>query len=206
MIIQNPNSDILLDYDNERQKRSPAEPNKSIRGNNKMAKKGNQGKLASNKNGLSTKKNMGAKRFLENMKRSKKGNKEKSRGFGDQLKDFFDDITRCDKKQRCGKNNFLQELSNCVCQSLWSRHSDPSGKICQAIPKATRTKAVQVITMFMKGKGPQMPQNKTMIKELKKLTKMWGNTFEKLFMMPFEKEDWKVNLSSLRTIWVIPII
>ena len=44
-----------------------------------------------------------------------------------------------------------------------------------------------------------------MIKELKKLIKMWGNTFEKLFMMPFEKEDWKVNLSSLRIIWVIPI-
>ena len=47
--------------------------------------------------------------------------------------------------------------------------------------------------MFMKGKGPQMPQNKTMIKELKNLSSTWEKTFEKLIMMPFEKDDWKVN-------------
>ena len=54
-------------------------------------------------------------------------------------------------------------------------------------------KAVQVVTMFMKGKGPEMPQKKTMIKELKKLSLMWEKTFDKLIMMPFEKDDWKVN-------------
>ena len=143
---------------------------------------------------MSTKKKMGAKQYLEKMRKTRKSRNRKQRGFQEQLKDFFEDITRCDNKQRCGKNNFFQELSSCVCQSLWSRHSDPSGRLCQAIPKATRMKAVQVISMFMKGKGPQMPQNRTIIKELTTLRKMWQKTFDKLIMMPFEKEDWKVNV------------
>ena len=162
----------------------------------KVANKGKSGKRAIENfdwNGLSKKKSIGAKHFLENMRKNKKGGNRKPNGFQEQLKNFFKDITRCDNKQRCGKNNFLQELSSCVCQSLWSRNSDPSGRLCQAIPKATRIKAIQVVSMFMKGKGPQMPQNKTMIKELKKLSSTWEKTFEKLIMIPFEKDDWKVN-------------
>ena len=137
---------------------------------------------------------MGPKQFLEKMKKRQKGINKKPRGLQEKIKKFFEDITRCDTKKRCGKNNFLQELSSCVCQSLWSRHSDPSGSLCQAIPKATRMKAVEVISMFMKDKGPQMPRNKTMIKELTKLSKTWQKTFDKLVILPFEKEDWKVNL------------
>ena len=188
---------MIIDDENDRQKRS-VDKNKTIsKRKSKTAIRGKFGKGAFTKSdwsGMSFKKKTGPKQFLEKMRKRRKGSNKKPRGFQEQLKNFFEDITRCDNKQRCGKNNFLQELSSCVCQSLWSRHSDPSGSLCQAIPKATRMKAVEVISMFMKGKGPQMPRNKTMIKELTKLSKTWQKTFDKLVMLPFEKEDWKVNL------------
>ena len=124
--------------------------------------------------------------------KNKKRSPIKRGGFEQQMKDFLEDVTKCDNKQRCGKNNLLQELSSCICQSIWSRHSDPSGRLCQAIPKETRSKAVQVVSMFIKGKGPQMPQNKTLIRDMKKLSKVWEKTFKKLTTMPFEGEDWEV--------------
>ena len=125
--------------------------------------------------------------------RNKIGGSIKRGGFEEQMKNFFEDISKCDNKHRCGRNNLLQELSSCICQSIWSRHSDPAGRLCQAIPKETRTKAVQVVSMFMKGKGPQMPQNKTLIHEMKKLSKVWKETFKKLTTLPFEEEDWEAS-------------
>merc|ERR1712096_479445 len=115
---------------------------------------------------------------------------------------------KCDNRKRCGKNGFLQELSSCICQSFWSRNSDPTGRLCQKIPKATRTKAVEIISMFIKENGPTMPTNRTVKKEFEKLGEMWGRKFEKYFSMPFEKKDMKAlvemerdNLTDAVTRW-----
>ena len=166
---------------------------------NKSSKKGKPSLFNGKKLGdmLREKKGINGKRskkesFGNSYLRNKIGGATKRQGFEEQMKNFFEDITKCDNKQRCGRNNLLQQLSSCICQSIWSRHSDPAGRLCQAIPKDTRTKAVQVVSMFMKGKGPQMPQNKTLIREMKKLSKVWKQTFEKLTTLPFEGEDWEV--------------
>ena len=106
---------------------------------------------------------------------------------------FFKDMLKCDNRPRCGRSSLMQEMSSCICQSFWSRNSDPSGEFCQAIRKATRVKAVEVISMLMKGNGPAMPRNRTMLRQLKRLGEMWGNKFEKLVSMPYEREDTQVG-------------
>ena len=138
----------------------------------------------------------------KNKKWNKKGNKKWNKpdnddddddDVEDQMEDFFEDIMKCDNQKRCGRNGFLQELSSCICQSFWSRNSDPSGRLCQAIPKATRTNAVKVISMFMKGNGPAMPQNRTVLRQLGKMSHKWGTKFMKLLSTPFEKKDLEVG-------------
>ena len=112
----------------------------------------------------------------------------------DEWEDFMENIMKCDGQKRCGKNKFLQELSSCICQSFWSRNSDPTGALCQAIPRETRTQLVNVITMFVKEKGPGMPENETMLWEFGRLGAMWKQHWEKLFILPFEKQDMQVIL------------
>ena len=115
--------------------------------------------------------------------------------FEDEWEDFMEDIMKCDGQKRCGKNKFLQELSSCICQSFWSRNSDPTGELCQAIPSETREQLVKVITMFVKENGPVMPENTTMLWEFGRLGAMWKQHWEKLFILPFEKKDMQVICS-----------
>ena len=112
--------------------------------------------------------------------------------FEDQIGNFMEDIAKCDNRKRCGKSSLLEELSSCICQSFWSKNSDPSGRLCPAIPRATRMKAVKVISMFIKENGPAIPMNYTVLDKLGKLGDMWGRKFEKFFSMPFERKDMKV--------------
>ena len=107
---------------------------------------------------------------------------------------FLKNMMKCDEQPSCGKNGWMQEISSCICQSFWSKNSDPTGKLCQAIPKATRIKAVEVIGMFMKGNGPAMPKNRMMLRQLNRLGSMWGDKFERLISMPFEKADLQVSI------------
>merc|ERR1719414_1227752 len=116
----------------------------------------------------------------------------------DELEDFMENIMKCDGQKRCGKNKFLQELSSCICQSFWSRNSDPTGALCQAIPRETRTQLVSVITMLVREKGPGIPENTTMLWELGRLGAMWKQHWEKLFILPFEKKDMQTQIEMER--------
>ena len=126
----------------------------------------------------------------ENM--GKDGWDEDDEDVEDEWEDFMEDIMKCDGQKRCGKNKFLQELSSCICQSFWSRNSDPTGALCQAIPRETRVQLVNVITMFVKENGPVMPENQTMLWEFGRLGSVWMQHWKKLFILPFEKKDMQV--------------
>ena len=54
-------------------------------------------------------------------------------------------------------------------------------------------KAVEIISMFVKEKGPSMPMNYTVHRKLEQLGEMWERKFEKFFSMPFEKKDMEVS-------------
>ena len=125
--------------------------------------------------------------------RNKRRNKWKNADdMDDQWEDFMEDIAKCDNRKRCGKKGLLPELSSCICQSFWSKNSDPTGRLCQAIPKETRQQLVKVISMFIKETGPTVPMNYTVLAEGGKLWQMWQKTWEKHFMLPFEKQDMQV--------------
>ena len=80
------------------------------------------------------------------------------------------------------------------CRKVWVFASlDPSGSLCQAIPKSSREKAVGVISMFMKGNGPAMPRNRTTLRKLKRMADTWGNKFARLVSTPFDKDDTQVR-------------
>ena len=116
---------------------------------------------------------------------------EKDMMFGGMM--LFKDILSCDEMPTCGNGGIMQEIKSCVCESFWSKNSDPTGRLCQAIPKSTREKAVGVISMFMKGNGPAMPKNRTMLRQLKRMAGMWGHKFARLVSTPFEKSDAEVS-------------
>ena len=122
------------------------------------------------------------------------GWKENDMDFEYQLENFIEEIGKCDNKKRCGKKGIFQELSSCICQSFWSKNSDPKGKLCQAIPKETRAQLVKVVSMFIKGNGPAMPSDNKVLRGLDKLGDLWEKKFHALFMLPFEKTDMQVAL------------
>ena len=117
--------------------------------------------------------------------------------FEDQFENFIEEIGKCDNQKRCGKKGFFQELSSCICQSFWSKNSDPKGELCQAIPKETRAQLVKVASMFIKGNGPAMPSDNIVLRGLDKLGDLWEEKFHALFMLPFEKTDMQVTQKTL---------
>ena len=150
-----------------------------------------------------------------NMKqnRGKGGNKQRGRngvhnrdsiqnkGFENDLKrglGLFNNIMKCDNKPECGKGGMVKELSNCICQSFWSPNSDPTGTVCQSIPKATRVKAVEVLSMFMKGNGPPMPKNRTVLRDLKRMGRGWMKKLGRLVNLPLERSDVEVSISYIQ--------
>ena len=128
-----------------------------------------------------------------------KHNDDMNMDLDDQLENFVEEIGKCDNRKRCGKKGFFQELSSCICESFWSKNSDPKGKLCQAIPKDTRTQLVKVVSMFIKGNGPSMPSDDKVLKDLNKLGDLWEKKFHALFMLPFEKTDMQVILANKST-------
>ena len=133
-------------------------------------------------------------RFGQNKRKwNNKNTNEFERGiFGGMM--FFKDMLNCDEMVTCGRGGIMQEMKSCICESLWSKNADPTGKLCQAIPKTTREQAVRVISMFMKENGPVMPRNRTIIRKIKRMAAMWGHKFEKLVSVPFEKDDTEVSI------------
>ena len=106
---------------------------------------------------------------------------------------FFKDMLRCDETPTCGKGGIMQELKTCICESFWSKNADPTGSLCQSIPKNTSEQAVRVISMFMKGNGPAMPRNRTTLRKLKRMADTWEDKFDRLVSTPFNKDDTQVS-------------
>ena len=160
---------------------------------NDFRQKGNRG----NRNGQlkgKWKKNKGRLNRYKGKRTYKNGNNLENGALAGVM--FFKDMLRCDEMPTCGKGGIVQELKSCICESFWSKNADPSGSLCQAIPKSTREKAVGVISMFMKGNGPAMPRNRTTLRKLKRMTDKWGNKFARLVSTPFDKDDTQVSKDS----------
>ena len=138
----------------------------------------------------------GNKQWGRNGIRNRDSNRNK--GFENDLKrglGLFNNIMKCDNKPGCGKGGMMKELSNCICQSFWSPNSDPTGKVCQSIPKATRVKAVEVMSMFMKGNGPPIPKNRTVLRDLERMGKGWMKKLGRLVNLPLDRSDVEVSIA-----------
>ena len=161
--------------------------NKDYNDFKKKASRGNRNGQLKGK----SKKNKGRLNRYNGKRKHKNGNNLKKGALAGAM--FFKDMLRCDEMPTCGKGGIMQELKSCICESFWSKNADPTGSLCQAIPKSTREKAVGVISMFMKGNGPAMPRNRTTLRKLKRMADTWGNKFARLVSTPFDKDDTQVS-------------
>ena len=155
-----------------------------------LRQKGNRG----NKNGqfkVMRKKNKSRLNRYKGKWIKQNGNNLKKGALGGMM--FFKDMLRCDETPTCGKVGIMQELKTCICESFWSKNADPTGSLCQSIPKNTREQAVRVISMFMKGNGPAMPRNRTTLRKLKRMADTWEDKFDRLVSTPFNKDDTQVS-------------
>lgn len=158
---------------------------------NKSRRKGNQ---MNQNNQLKRKQNKNNGRLNRNREKFMKQRQiEKHTGvFGRTMS--FKDMFSCNDIPTCGNGGIMQELKGCLCESFWSKDADPTGHLCQSIPRSTREKVVRVISMFMKGNGPAIPKNRTTIRKMKRMAATWGEKLARLVTTPFEKDDTQVSI------------